>query len=204
MEFDAPFSEYCVLTDAVREPPCNYGIVPGDYPADTAFQHHRSAQIAFLRENRLSIFGQTSSYDLTRVPLVPIGGRTLNVERRALGDGDAPVVFTLPYSEYEQAVHVYADYQTSLSGSVYVESNHPVTPLEDGVRFQITVIDAEGTPTGIYDVTCDPHVENAPVPFSINLTPWAGQIIRLHFTTLPRETTERDWALWVAPRMGYQ
>lgn len=205
--FDIPhnarFSEQCVIAYEVRPTECDRPFTLSIRTDEPAVQEEIRERIIFLRDRRLSLFAETTTLDLTFLPIQNISERIVNAESRRFGWTEHPVVFAHALGQYQQQVYVYSGYQVTLEGSIYVEANNPVSEREDGVTFQIAAIEENGMATGIFEMTYDPQVDSQPIPFAVSLDAYADQVIRLHFSTLPRETNDRDWAIWVAPRIRY-
>lgn len=205
--FDIPhnarFSEQCVIAYEVRPVECDRPFTLSIRTDEPAVQEEIRERIVFLREHRLSLFADPVTLDLTTLPAQNISERIVNVESRRFGWTQSPIVFAHALGQYQQQVYVYDGYRVTLEGSIYVEANNPVSEREDGVTFQIAAIEENGTATGIFEMTYDPHQNSQPIPFAVNLEEYAGQVIRLHFSTLPRETNDRDWSIWIAPRIRY-
>ncbi|MGH2350595.1 MAG: hypothetical protein ACRDI2_14960, partial [Chloroflexota bacterium] len=80
-------------------------------------------------------------------------------------------------------------------------------PAGDGVRFQASIapLDAAGhtgSPAIVLDRVINPRAEREHrrwVPVEADLSPWAGQSVRLTLRTLPNDDLSFDWAGWGNP-----
>jgi len=70
----------------------------------------------------------------------------------------------------------------------------------DGILFRVVVVDAEGKETTVAEKS---WIERAWTPLAVDLSPWAGQSVRLKLLTDvgPKDNSSGDWACWAEMRI---
>ena len=97
--------------------------------------------------------------------------------------------------------------QTWLQAALTLDPAVWQAPTGDGVRFVVDVapLDAlgrPGPPATALDRAVNPRArteERQWLPVEVDLSPWAGQVVRLTLRTLPRDDLTNDWAGWGNP-----
>jgi len=166
------------------------------------------ARIEALRQRRLSLYGARYLPDLRDVPLrqpTAVGDASWQVQR--IDDVIYPVLFMRPPTQVEQRVYVPDTFErVSLQTAVYVPPPETIPEngdraQADGAGFAIWIIAEDGVETlgsaGIYV----PGADDAPIPVTIDLTPYRGQRVTIRYGTEPRAHPDYDWAMWVEPRL---
>lgn len=167
------------------------------------------AQIDGLRQRRLSLYGARYLPDLRAVPLanaLPVGGVSWQVQR--IGDPIYPVLFMRAPAQVEQRVYVPDTFErVVLHTAIYVPPSNTIPEtgdpaLADGAGFAIWIIDEAGAETLGYAGIYVPDTDAAPIPVTIDLTPYRGQRVTIRYGTEPRAHPDYDWAMWIEPRLS--
>lgn len=162
-----------------------------------------------LREQRLSVFDLPVLSDLGAAAIQTGDGASDSMTREVflIGGAITPVLRMRPPAQADMQVYV-SDMLSALTLSSAIYMPHPqFIPgegsrlLADGADFSLAVIDESGQMQTVFTASFDPTVQTDPIPFSVDLVDYRGQIITLRFVTDPRSTADYDWALWVEPRL---
>ena len=120
--------------------------------------------------------------------------------RGAAGVTTKDWVFLHPPSDVSLEVQlppIQPDEQIWFQSSLALDPQTWTAPFGDGVRFQLLV----GTTT-LIDAPINPRAQllhRRWVPVEADLTPWAGQRVRLTLRTDPRDELSSDWSGWGSP-----
>lgn len=163
-----------------------------------------------LRALQLSAFGLPALVDLQSAAIQPNadGGSGMTWEVSRIGSAVTRVLLMYPPAQADIQIYVPdALAAPRLSSAIYMP--HPqFIPgegnrlLADGADFTLAVIDESGQMQTVFTGGIDPAEEADPIPFSVDLADYRGQIITLRFMTDARANSEYDWALWVDPRVS--
>lgn len=200
-------SSQCLLLPDVL-PDCTSLLVRAPRTGD-AQQDQVLAVIDGLRQRRLSLYATRYLPDLRAVPLVnalPPGGASWQVQR--IDETIYPVLFMRAPVQVEQRVYVPDTFErVQLDTAIYMppadtipETGDPA--LADGAGFAIWITDEGGIETLGYAGIYVPGSDNAPIPVTIDLTPYRGQRVTIRYGTEPRAHPDFDWSMWVEPRLS--
>jgi hypothetical protein len=167
-----------------------------------------SEQIEGLRQRRLSLYGARYLPDLHILPfsaMLPEGSASWQVQR--IDETIYPVLFMPRLSRVEQRLYVPDTFErVSLETAAYIppleqilETGDPAQV--DGAGFAIWIIDETGTETLGYAGIYVPGQNHAPIPVTIDLTPYQGQRVTIRYGTEPRTHPDFDWAMWLDPHL---
>lgn len=70
----------------------------------------------------------------------------------------------------------------------------------DGAIFSLLI---DGEPVHTETLSADPPPASW-VPWRVDLARWAGRTVEVELRVEPRETTDRDWALWLEPTLRFE
>lgn len=163
-----------------------------------------------LRSLGLSAFGQPALVDLQSAAIQADadGGSGMTWEVYRIGTTITPVLLMYPPAQADIRIYVPDALAAPMLSSAITMPHPQLIPgdgnrlLADGADFSLTVIDEAGQMQTVFTGGIDPTEEADPIPFSVDLTEYRGQIITLRFATDARSTADYDWALWVDPRVG--
>lgn len=147
--------------------------------------------------------------DLSQLPIVSLNEQLDTGYRREMVAGrDELVLVQHAPSQITQTITLPEAETISFSGAVIIQREgipEDVLPDTDGVVFRVSTLDAEGAGTDgaqlLYEQVYDPRTMQEAIPFSIDLSAYAGQTLRLLLETDQRGLPIYDRAVWVAPRI---
>lgn len=166
------------------------------------------ALVDALRTRRLSVFGRAVFPGLEHAALRhPVGEPAPSWQTWRIDDAVRRVLFMPAAGSVELRVFVPDAASTvRLDSAIYLP--HPqLIPgdadrlLADGASFSLVVIDEAGAEQTAYSASFDPFTQSDPSPFTVDLTPYRGQIITLRFAIESHANPDYDWAMWVEPRL---
>jgi hypothetical protein len=166
-------------------------------------------RVGELRRERLSVFRLPALVDLRAAAIqTPPGAEPgARWEVYPVDGAVVPVLLIPPPAQASLQIYVPdALHTVALTGAIYLP--HPQfipgdadRRLADGADFSLAVIDETGRMQTAFTGGFDPTAQSDPTPFTVDLTPYRGQIIALHFATAARANPDYDWAMWVDPRL---
>lgn len=196
----------CVLT--LDAPDCIERIAGMEFPQQPEKEVELVALIDALRTRRLSVFGRAVFPGLEQAALRdPVGDPAPSWQTWHIGAAVQRVLFMPSAGSVEVRVFVPDAADTvRFESAIYLP--HPqLIPgdtnrlLADGASFSLVVMDEAGTEQTAYSASFDPISQSDPTAFTVDLTPYRGQIITLRFGIESRTNAAYDWAMWVEPRL---
>lgn len=195
----------CMLT--FDDPACS-GVLMGIAAVNEDRETRIHERLASIRTLNLSLFAQPYLTDLrtpTLMNMTPGGSVTHEVFEI---DGIVqPVLFMRPPVRVEQRIYVPTALATvRLETAIYVPPPQFIPQAGDpanidGAGFALWIIDESGAETLATAAVYDPLTTTDPLPVTVDLTPYRGQIITLRYGTEGRDNADFDWAMWVAPTL---
>jgi hypothetical protein len=125
-------------------------------------------------------------------------------ERGAAGTSRRQWLYLHPPSDVAVDVALPVGRRTWLQSALTLDPAIWRASTGDGVRFVVDVapLDALGQPATALDRAVNPRArteERQWLPVEVDLSPWAGQVVRITLRTLPRDDLTNDWAGWGNP-----
>jgi hypothetical protein len=196
----------CVLT--FDGPDCA-SVLIGEDAALTLGSDLVIERVGELRRERLSVFRLPALVDLRAAAIqTPPGAEPgARWEVYPVDGAVVPVLLMPPPAQASLQIYVPdALHTVELTGAIYLPhpqfiSGNADRRLADGADFSLAVVDEAGRMQTVFTGGFDPTAESDPTPFTVDLTPYRGQIIALHFVTAARANPDYDWAMWVDPRL---
>ncbi len=133
----------------------------------------------------------------------------VDVLRGAAGTSTREWLYLHPPSSVAVDVVLPARRQLWFQTALALDPTVWTAPVGDGVRFRATVapVTPAGAATGaaasvLVDRSLNPRAnaeDRKFVPVAVDLSPWAGQTVRVTLSTDPRDDLSFDWAGWAQP-----